>query len=120
MYVLAKSLNPKTAVVFVPVRTDTVTGLLVTGFPGNGVFGYGTVGLSVTRVAAHRALAAGAVHGRLLAGGRPARGWRSGRPIVSWDYGQLDLPRRPAAVRAAVLAGYGVLVAFGPALPALC
>jgi hypothetical protein len=29
-----------------------VTGLLVTGFPGNGVFGYGTVGLSVTRVVA--------------------------------------------------------------------
>ena len=35
-----------------PVRNDTVTGLLVTGFPGNGVFGYGTVGLSVTRVVA--------------------------------------------------------------------
>jgi len=36
----------------VPVRNDTVTGLLVTGFPGNGVFGYGTAGLSVTRVVA--------------------------------------------------------------------
>ena len=46
--VLAKSLNPKSGAVFVPVRIDTVTGLLVTGFPGNGVFGYGTVGLSVT------------------------------------------------------------------------
>ena len=46
--VLAKSLNPKSGAVFVPVRNDTVTGLLVTGFPGNGVFGYGTVGLSVT------------------------------------------------------------------------
>jgi hypothetical protein len=50
--VLAKSVNPKTGVVFVPVRNDRVTGLLVTGFPGNGVFGYGTVGLSVTRVVA--------------------------------------------------------------------
>src|SRR6266446_2628438 len=50
--VLANSLNPKTGAVFVPVRNDTVTGLLVTGFPGNGVFGYGTVGLSVTRVVA--------------------------------------------------------------------
>src|SRR5207248_1713592 len=50
--ILAKSLNPKTGAVFVPVRNDTVTGLLVTGFPGNGVFGYGTVGLSVTRVVA--------------------------------------------------------------------
>src|SRR5260370_6781909 len=50
--VLANSLNPETGAVFVPVRNDTVTGLLVTGFPGNGVFGYGTVGLSVTRVVA--------------------------------------------------------------------
>jgi hypothetical protein len=50
--VLAKSVNPKTGAVFVPVRNDTVTGLLVTGFPGNGVFGYGTAGLSVTRVVA--------------------------------------------------------------------
>jgi hypothetical protein len=50
--VLARRLNPKTGAVFVPVRNDTVTGLLVTGFPGNGVFGYGTVGLSVTRVVA--------------------------------------------------------------------
>ena len=50
--VLAKSVNPKTGAVFVPVRNDRVTGLLVTGFPGNGVFGYGTVGLSVTRVVA--------------------------------------------------------------------
>jgi len=50
--ILAKRLNPETGAVFVPVRNDTVTGLLVTGFPGNGVFGYGTVGLSVTRVVA--------------------------------------------------------------------
>ena len=34
------------------VRDDTVTGLLVAGFPGNGVFGYGTDGLKVTRVVA--------------------------------------------------------------------
>jgi hypothetical protein len=50
--VLAKSLNPKTGVVFTPVRNDTVTGLRVRGFPGNGVFGYGTDGLAVTRVIA--------------------------------------------------------------------
>ena len=50
--ILARSVNPKTGAVFVPVRNDRVTGLLVTGFPGNGVFGYGTVGLSVTGVAA--------------------------------------------------------------------
>src|SRR5947208_736400 len=37
--ILAKSLNPKTGAVFVPVRNDTVTGRLVTGFPGNGVVG---------------------------------------------------------------------------------
>ena len=52
--VLAKSINPKTGAVLVPVRNDTVTGLLVTGFPGNGVFGYGTAGLSVTRVVAYQ------------------------------------------------------------------
>jgi Right handed beta helix region len=50
--ILAKSVDPKTGAVFTPVRNDTVTGLLVTGFPGNGVFGYGTVGLKVTRVVA--------------------------------------------------------------------
>ena len=37
--ILAKRVNPKTGAVLVPVRNDTVTGLLVTGFPGNGVFG---------------------------------------------------------------------------------
>lgn len=36
--------------VLTPVSNDTVTGLLVSGFPGNGVFGYGTIGLQVTRV----------------------------------------------------------------------
>jgi Right handed beta helix region len=50
--ILAKSVNPKTGAVLKPVRNDTVTRLLVTGFPGNGVFGYGTVGLKVTRVVA--------------------------------------------------------------------
>jgi nitrous oxidase accessory protein NosD len=50
--ILAKSVNAKTGAVLKPVRNDTVTGLLVTGFPGNGVFGYGTVGLKVTRVVA--------------------------------------------------------------------
>jgi nitrous oxidase accessory protein NosD len=50
--ILAKSVNPKTGAVLKTVRNVTVTGLLVTGFPGNGVFGYGTVGLKVTRVVA--------------------------------------------------------------------
>jgi len=50
--VLAKALNPKTGAVITPVRNDTVTGMLVTGFPGNGVFGYGTSGLQVTWVMA--------------------------------------------------------------------
>jgi hypothetical protein len=52
VYILAKSLNPSTGAVLVPVRDDTVTGLLVSGFPGNGVFGYGTDGLQVTGVVA--------------------------------------------------------------------
>jgi parallel beta-helix repeat protein len=34
------------------VHHDTVTNLLVKGIPGNGVFGYGTVGMRVTKVAA--------------------------------------------------------------------
>ena len=50
--ILAKNVNPKTGAVITPVRDDKVTGLLVTGFPGNGVFGYGTDGLRVTRVVA--------------------------------------------------------------------
>ena len=50
--ILAKSVDAKTGAVLKTVRNDTVTGLLVTGFPGNGVFGYGTVGLKVTRVVA--------------------------------------------------------------------
>jgi hypothetical protein len=47
--ILAKKVNA-TGVVLVPVSNDTVTGIYVTGFPANGVFGYGTNGLTVTRV----------------------------------------------------------------------
>jgi hypothetical protein len=50
--ILAKKLDAKTGVVVTPVRDDTVTNLVVKGFPGNGVFGFGTVGMRVTRVAA--------------------------------------------------------------------
>jgi Right handed beta helix region len=50
--ILARKVNAKTGAVIVPVRGDTVTGLLVAGFPANGVFGYGTIGLRVTRVVA--------------------------------------------------------------------
>ena len=50
--ILAKKIDVKTGAVITPVRNDTVTALLVKGFPGNGVFGYGTVGMRVTRVAA--------------------------------------------------------------------
>jgi Right handed beta helix region len=50
--ILAKQVNAKTGAVITPVRADTVTALLVAGFPANGVFGYGTVGLRVTRVVA--------------------------------------------------------------------
>jgi hypothetical protein len=50
--ILAKSVNPSNGAVLVPVSNDTVTGLLVSGFPANGVFGYGTDGMRVTRVVA--------------------------------------------------------------------
>lgn len=50
--ILAKKLNTKTGAVITPVYDDTVTGLYVTGWPGNGVFGYGTYGLTVQRVVA--------------------------------------------------------------------
>ncbi len=50
--ILAKSVDSDTGAVITPVSNDTVTGLLVSGFPGNGIFGYGTTGLQVTRVAA--------------------------------------------------------------------
>jgi parallel beta-helix repeat protein len=49
--ILAKKVT-KTGAVITPVSNDTVTALLVTGFPANGVFGYGTDGLNVTRVVA--------------------------------------------------------------------
>jgi Right handed beta helix region len=50
--ILAKEVNQKTGAVEQPVYDDTVTGLYVTSFPGNGVFGYGTYGLTVQRVVA--------------------------------------------------------------------
>ncbi len=50
--ILAKAVNATTGAVSVPVRDDKVTGLLVSGFPGNGVFGYGTSGMQVTRTVA--------------------------------------------------------------------
>jgi Right handed beta helix region len=50
--ILAKKVNAKTGAVITPVRGDTVTAMVVAGFPANGVFGYGTVGLRVTRVVA--------------------------------------------------------------------
>jgi nitrous oxidase accessory protein NosD len=50
--ILAKKVNPKSGAVITPVSNDTVTALLVAGFPANGVFGYGTNGLKVTRVVA--------------------------------------------------------------------
>jgi Right handed beta helix region len=48
----AKNVNLSTGAVITPVRDDTVTNLLVSGFPSNGVFGYGTNGMTVTWVAA--------------------------------------------------------------------
>jgi hypothetical protein len=50
--ILAKRLNPKTGAVITPVVNDTVTAMLVTGFPASGVFGYGTDGMQVIRVVA--------------------------------------------------------------------
>jgi parallel beta-helix repeat protein len=50
--ILAKKVNGKTGKIITPVYNDTVTGLYVTGFPGNGVFGYGTYGMTVQRVVA--------------------------------------------------------------------
>jgi hypothetical protein len=50
--ILAPKVNPKTGAVIKPVRDDTVTALRVIGFPANGVFGYGTQRLTVTRVVA--------------------------------------------------------------------
>jgi len=50
--ILAKKIDVTTGRVFKRVRNDTVTGLYVAGFPDNGVFGYGTDGLTVTNVTA--------------------------------------------------------------------
>jgi Right handed beta helix region len=50
--ILAKKVNLKTGAVIKRVSNDTVTALMVSGFPANGVFGYGTNGLTVTRVVA--------------------------------------------------------------------
>ena len=50
--ILAKKVNQKTGKVITPVYNDTVTGLYVKGFASNGVFGYGTYGLTVQRVVA--------------------------------------------------------------------
>ena len=47
-----KKVNQKTGTVITPVYNDTVTGLYVKGFSSNGVFGYGTYGLTVQRVVA--------------------------------------------------------------------
>ena len=50
--ILAKKVNQKNGDIITPVYDDTVTGLYVTGFASNGVFGYGTYGLTVQRVKA--------------------------------------------------------------------
>ena len=50
--ILAKQVNKKTGKVISPVYDDTVTGLYVKNFASNGVFGYGTYGLTVQRVVA--------------------------------------------------------------------
>jgi Right handed beta helix region len=49
--IVAKKVGP-TGKVFKTVRGDTISKLSVVGFRGNGVFGYGTVGLTVTHVTA--------------------------------------------------------------------
>lgn len=48
--ILAKKLNVTTGAVLQAVSNNTVTGIYVTGFPANGVFGFGTKGLIVTHV----------------------------------------------------------------------
>ena len=50
--IFAKKVNLKTGKMITPVYDDTVTGLYVTGFASNGVFGYGTYGLTAQRVVA--------------------------------------------------------------------
>lgn len=49
--ILAQKVGPS-GQVLKTVRSDTISKLSVVGFPSNGVFGYGTVGLTVTRVLA--------------------------------------------------------------------
>jgi Right handed beta helix region len=48
--ILAKQVNPTTGAVLKVVNNDTITGIYVTDFPSNGVFGYGTNGLTVIQV----------------------------------------------------------------------
>ena len=48
--ILAKKVDPKNGAVLRRVSNDTITGMYVTGFPANGVFGYGTNRLTVTGV----------------------------------------------------------------------
>lgn len=48
--ILAKSVNPETGQVLIPVRNDTVRGLTVRDFPADGVFGYGTANMVVQGV----------------------------------------------------------------------
>lgn len=50
--VQARGLKPPNFTVRAAVRSDTVTRMYITGFTGNGVFGYGTSRLTVTRVTA--------------------------------------------------------------------
>jgi hypothetical protein len=50
--ILAKQVNPTTGAVLQTVNNDTITGIYVTDLPSNGVFGYGTNGLTVTHVTA--------------------------------------------------------------------
>jgi hypothetical protein len=48
--ILAQQLDRATGAVLQTVNHTTVTGIFVTGFPASGVFGFGTNGLTVTRV----------------------------------------------------------------------
>jgi parallel beta-helix repeat protein len=50
--ILAKKVDVTTGRVITPVYNDRITGLYVAGFAANGVFGYGTYGLTVQRVKA--------------------------------------------------------------------
>ncbi len=52
--IFARKVDAKTGRVLRRVRNDTVSGMLITGFGGSGVFGYGTDGMVVTHVTAIR------------------------------------------------------------------